>query len=118
MGVLVVKEQLIIDALSYLLCTERHKTYIVFGRTVREAADFVERISWKIPDYVGLKRTALGRFEAKTGSKIYCFSELNGARGRAISLAIVLKSVSLRDLTEIKYCMAPLRTPVYEETYE
>jgi hypothetical protein len=113
------KKQEAVDIISFILCTERFKSIIIFGETINEAEYFFRsQVAERIPVYVGLKRVCKGCFETKTGSRIYCLSTVNSARGRNMNLAVILEGVKNRVRHEVLEYLTPIAKHVIEVDYE
>lgn len=97
--------QLIIDIISYTICCERHKTIIVYGKTLTEVNKLMQEIALKIPDYVGLKQRNQWEWNTHSRVSIRCVNERNLLKGLAFSFTIVLESVNR---TKTKYIQAAL----------
>jgi hypothetical protein len=108
--------QTIIDYLSVLLCTKPDRChFVIFAETVREGADFFSEMAQKIPDYVGIEKIGLGRFRTKSRATIHCFSEARKARGRGITLVIILSSTPENVRIDLRKDLVPCKIPIIEE---
>lgn len=106
--------QLIIDVISYTLCCERHKTIIVYGKTLTEVNALVRDIALKIPDYVGLKQRNQWIWTTHSHVDIRCVNERNLLKGLTFSYTIILESVNSTKAKYVQTALVPCGKVVLE----
>lgn len=104
----------IIDCISIILCTQQYKIIIIHAKTMTESSAFIEDLSKRIPNYVGMKKSSKSKFETKGNCAIYCCNDKTLLKGLSFNILFILDSVKSKQKEYMKQCYVPCGNVIVE----
>ena len=107
------------NLITFILCTRRDTTIVIFGASIKKASDFFEsKIRIQVPNYVKLKKTFSGFYEtSETNCRVICSSHRSeNTRGMGITYVFVLQGIPQYEIDAIKQRFHLLGITVFVES--
>lgn len=95
------------DYISYNICTQRFKTFILCASKTETVTSFMDEISLRIPKYLELKKHPYSIYTTNTGTQIICRNARNNVTGIGFESLIIWYDLTHTQKDKIKRDFSP-----------